>query len=311
MSNRETRGPETLCESAQSFEDRVLDPRDVPLGGVKGVTVSRTLPHRELPTIGAFCFLDHFGPTSGPGRIDPHPHTGLQTVTWLFEGAVHHRDSVGSDVLVRPGQLNLMTAGRGIAHSEYDQEQVQHGFQLWVAQPEDSRFGDPHFEQHSDLPRYEAGAATATVAIGTSGGLTSPAKQYSALLAVELDLRAGTSPIALDPAHEHGFILASGRARVDGVGQEAGVLRYFAPGREGLQIESDEPAKGLLIGGEPLCEDIVMWWNFVGRSHEEIVRFREEWEAGDERFGSVVGHGAERIPAPPMPKVQLKARRRR
>lgn len=311
MSNLETESPETVCEGAESFTDQVLDPREVPLGGVKGVTVSRTLPHRELPTIGAFCFVDHFGPTSGPGRIDPHPHTGLQTVTWLFDGRIRHRDSVGSDVLIEPGQLNLMSAGRGIAHSEYDQAPNQHGLQLWVAQPDESRFADPHFEQHSDLPAYELDAATATVAIGTSGGLTSPAKQYTPLLAVEIDLRAGASEIAVDPAHEHGFILANGSAKVDGSARSTGEMSYFAPGRESLVLEADEPVRGLLIGGEPLCEDIVMWWNFVGRSHEEIVTFREDWEAGDDHFGHVVGHGSERIPAPPMPQVQLKARRRR
>lgn len=311
MSNLEAKADETLCEAHGVRDDRVLEARIVPLGGVKGVEVERTLPHRELPMIGAFCFLDHFGPTQRPGRIEPHPHTGLQTVTWLYEGAIRHRDSVGSDVIVSPGQLNLMTSGTGIAHSEYDLESTQHGFQMWVALPDDARFGRRHFEQHSDLPRYTAGSIVATVAIGSSGGVESPALSYTPLLAVSLAIGAGSGSLALDPRFEHGLVLASGSARVDGMPIDAGPLHYFAPGRDTLRIEADAGASAMLIGGTPFDEDIVMWWNFVGRSHDEIVRFRESWESGDEFTGHVVGHGAERIPAPPMPNVQLKARRRR
>lgn len=311
MSNTETKPEEVICEPGLRAGDVLLEARNVPLGGVKGVSVNRTLPHKNLPTIGAFCFVDQFGPTQQPGQILPHPHTGLQTVTWLFDGMIHHRDSAGSDIMVRPGQLNLMTAGTGIAHSEYDQEDSQFGFQLWTALPDSDRGTTPHFEQHSDLPKFSTGSLEAQVFIGSLHGFSSPAKTYTPMVAADLNIQPGSAVIELDPNFEHGLVFARGAARIEGQEVPSGPLMFLAKGRERVLIEVDEPTRGILIGGEPFTEPIVMWWNFIGRTHDEIVEFRELWENQDQRFGHVVGHGDEHIPAPPMPSVSLKARRRR
>ena len=125
------------------MHDRLIEPREVPLGGIRALNVWRTLPHRDLPTVGAWCFVDHFGPTEETMTVLPHPHTGLQTVTWPLSGEVRHRDNLGSDVVLRPGELNLMTAGDGVAHSEFSVggPGIMHGIQLWVALPDGPRTG--------------------------------------------------------------------------------------------------------------------------------------------------------------------------
>src|SRR5919202_6561195 len=161
----------------------LLEPREVPLGGPRAMLVHRTLPHRDIRTIGAWCFVDAFGPSTGPGmHVPPHPHIGLQTVTWLLAGDVEHRDSVGSRQLVHPGELNVMTAGRGIAHSEDSVGPAgsgMHGVQLWTALPDADRQQAPHFEHHGDLPVLTAAGLRGTVFVGTLYGATSPAAAYS------------------------------------------------------------------------------------------------------------------------------------
>lgn len=307
----------------------LLPGREVPLGGVRGMSVHRWLPHRSLPTVGAWCFLDRIGPERVDMRVLPHPHTGLQTVTWPLAGEVHHRDSLGSDVVLRPGELNLMTSGGGISHSELSvgDRPLMHAVQLWVALPAGYDAG-PRFEQHRDLPVLEGPGLRATVVVGSLAGTTSPARVHSPLLGADLVLDDGaTSEVDLDPGHEHALLVLDGRARVDadGVGGAGGVdgvvlgpgapdggsLLHLAPGHASVRLSTDAGARLLLLGGEPYPDDLVMWWNFVGRSHEEVARAREDWETeGQERFGTVPGHGAERIPAPPMPGVRLTPRRR-
>ena len=184
MSNLDRRPTESLTGAVPQPRSgrRVLAPREVPLGGVRALLVRRTLPHRELPTIGAWCFLDDYGPhdvarTSGM-QVPPHPHTGLQTVTWLLSGEVHHQDSVGSDALVRPGELNLMTAGRGISHAETSPAgavDALRGLQLWVALPGGHRDTPPAFAHHDDLPRVEVDGSSVIVLMGSVAGATSPA----------------------------------------------------------------------------------------------------------------------------------------
>ncbi len=311
----------------------LLDPREVPLGGPRAMVVRRTLPHRDIRTVGAWCFVDHFGPTA-PGRpprppaeqgadertekgteqgmhVPPHPHTGLQTVTWLLQGDVEHRDSVGSRRHVRPGELNIMTSGRGIAHSEDSVPlpdgglPVLHGVQLWVALPDAARHQDPHFEHHADLPVLQDGGLRATVAVGSLAGARSAAATYSPLVGVEVLVADGAlGVLPLEPEFEHAVLAVEGAPVVDGVRVPTSALLYLPAGRRELRAAG--PGRFLLIGGTPFEEDLLMWWNFIGREHDEIVRDREDWEAG-RRFG-VVDHPAGRLPAPALPTTRLRAR---
>ncbi|MFE7845405.1 pirin family protein [Microbacterium sp. NPDC057407] len=304
----------------------LLDAREVPLGGVRAMNVRRALPQRDLPLVGAWCFLDRFGPQVTTMRVEPHPHIGLQTVTWPFAGDVRHRDSVGSDVTVRRGALNLMTSGRGISHSEYSvgaDAAPLDALQLWVALPESRRHGGPAFEQHAVLPEIPVPAVSgddgaATVVLGELGGVASPATTYTPIVGAEVRVPAGSRVrLPLDPAWEHALVTVDGDADVHAEAEAGAVslgtehLLYLGVRRDHVEISSAGGATLFLLGGEPFEDDIVMWWNFVGRSHDEIVEAREAWEAGAERFGRVVDHGPERIPAPPLPAVRLTRRRRR
>jgi redox-sensitive bicupin YhaK (pirin superfamily) len=301
--------------TAPSLEDNdwSLDAREVPLGGVRGITVHRTLPHRGLPTVGAWCFVDHFGPTAERMKVLPHPHTGLQTVTWPLAGEVRHRDSIGSEVVLRPGELNLMTSGEGVAHSEFsvgDPSGPMHGLQLWVALPDDHRHGAAGFEHHPDLPQVEHPGWTATVMMGELDGVASPATTYSAMVGAELRVRPGAWTVPLRPDFEHAILAVDGEALVGGAEITHRQMRYLAPGRSEVTLHVPRNTTLLLIGGEPFEEELVMWWNFIGRSHEDIVQARLDWENAAERFGTVAGHGRQVIPAPPMPQVRLTPRRR-
>jgi redox-sensitive bicupin YhaK (pirin superfamily) len=284
--------------------------REVVLGGPRGLPVTRTLPSRERPLIGAWCFLDHFGPAPPTMRVPPHPHTGLQTVTWLVSGEVHHRDSLGTSQLVRPGQLNLMTAGHGIAHSEESVGAAPlHGVQLWVALPPGGWDGPAAFEHHAKLPTVTDGGATVTVAMGALAGIASPAAVFSPIVCAEISLPANASTnLDLERAYEYGVIALAGAAEVDGVDLAAGPLLYLSPGRPGLRLTAAaEPARLLLVGGEPYPGQIVMWWNFVGPDHAAVATARADWTAG-RRFGTVVGFDGDPLPAPELPGVVLRPR---
>ncbi|MCL3836246.1 pirin family protein [Aeromicrobium duanguangcaii] len=291
--------------------DRTLEPRDVPLGGLRGLRVHRTLPSRPLPTIGAWCFVDHFGPTEAPMEVLPHPHTGLQTVTWPIEGSIRHRDSLGSDVVLRPRELNLMTSGAGVSHSEFSDPGPMHGIQLWVALPEHRRHGAADFEHHPALPRVSGDGWEGVVLVGRFAGQESRAAVHTPLVGVELRLEPGRHEFELDSAFEYGVLAVDGDVTVAGEPVLHRAMRYLAPGRDALVLEVDRPTIVMLLGGEPFEEEIVMWWNFIGRSHDEIVRAREEWEAQEARYGHVEGHDGQIIPAPPMPQVRLTPRVRR
>ncbi|WP_193103368.1 pirin family protein [Brachybacterium sp. FME24] len=355
-----------------SFEDVVLlSPREVPLGGPRGMTVHRTLPARQTSLIGAWCFVDHFGPDdvslSDGMCVARHPHTGLATVSWLFEGAITHRDSIGSHALVRPGDVDLMVAGSGITHSEFSTNDttVLHGVQLWYALPDRARFREQAFvvhtpeEQTSGTVRVRVGLGRfrATDDAGAVLEGRSPVVSDTELSMAQIELEAGHAMrIELDPAHEHGVLVDRGAAHVS--------TRNASPGRGGAAPLSAEPGEAevqrkelavlpdgsdhlvlraadgedlrvMLLGGEPLEEDIIMWWNFVGRTHEEIEQFRARYQAEigvehqledtpiaeiarergglgphDEQFGPFAPHTPEAIPAPMLPNGRLRSRGR-
>src|SRR2546427_7707301 len=198
--------------------------REVVLG-TRGLTVTRTLPHRDRRMVGAWCFVDHYGPediAGQPGmRLPPHPHTGLQTVSWLVSGEVLHRDSLGNEAVVRPGQLNIMTAGRAIAHSEESppgHSDTLHGVQLWVALRAQFSHIDPHFEHHARLPALADSGVTATVFAGSLGAATSPAQVYSPLVGADIAVEAGADTrLPIRPDFEYAALGLSGSAEVDGL----------------------------------------------------------------------------------------------
>jgi redox-sensitive bicupin YhaK (pirin superfamily) len=273
----------------------LVEGRTTELGGLP---IARLLPRRPRRTIGAWCFLDQMGPAAGTLAVGPHPHIGLQTVTWLLHGEVVHRDSLGVTQPIRPGQLNLMTAGHGVSHAEEGVASARvHGAQLWVAQPESTRHGEAAFEHHEDLPRAEVGDATVTVLVGDLAGQRSPARHDSPLVGAELRLRPGRTELALDPGFEHGIAVLDGRVEVEGTTVADAQLLHLGDGRASIELTASAPAVLLLLGGEPLGADLLMWWNFVARDPEEIGEARRAWEAG-ERFGSVDSVLA-RVPAPP------------
>lgn len=332
MTNPERDPDEIVCAAgAQAGQVEVMTPRDVPLGGPRAMRVRRTLPQRHRSLIGAWCFVDHYGPDevseSGGMVVTPHPHTGLQTVSWLFTGEVEHRDSAGHHATVRPGEMNLMTAGRGISHSEISTgaTRVLHGAQLWVALPTATRDVEPHFDHHVPDPVTGDGWE-ARVFLGSLAGSASPVSTYTPLLGAEVLLSAGAVLEAdVEAPFEHGVLVDTGVVQVEGREVKAGELAYVAPGRDCLRLEAGgQDARLLLLGGEPFGEAIVMWWNFVGRSHDEIVRYRAEWQdqitrdgtvvddsqdVAPGRFGVVVGDHTPPIPAPALPNARLKERR--
>lgn len=275
---------------------------------VGGITVRRALPKRPRRTIGAWCFVDHFGPATGPVtdlmQVGPHPHIGLSTVTWLLEGEVLHRDSLGSVQPIRPGQLNLMTAGHGVAHAEETPPgtpTTQHGVQLWVAQPDATRNGPPAFEHHAELPMVDLGGWQATVLVGGFDGVRSRARADTPLVGVALDATDGReATVPLDPAFEHGLVVFGGQVALGDERVEPGELIYLGPGRDGISIRTDRGARALLIGGEPFPHPVVMWWNFVARDRDEIEQARDDWQEGSPRFPTFESSLA-RIDAPPVP----------
>ncbi|MCD1570554.1 pirin family protein [Agromyces mediolanus] len=348
MSNLERDPVELRCHAeGAGAAIEVLHPRDVPLGGPRAMPVRRTLPQRGRTTIGAWCFADHYGPDdvaeTGGMVVPPHPHTGLQTVSWLFQGEIEHRDSTGSHALVRPGAVNLMTAGHGISHSEVSTPATTtlHGVQLWVALPDGSRDVAPFFE-HAEVGEASVDDAVVRVFVGTLPGLDDEAAVtvFTPLVAAQIDLPAGGEAwIELDAGFEHGILVDRGpvhlaiaatededlEAMVGGdplavaghtATLERAELGYLPPRHEGVRLRAGaEPVRVVLLGGTPFGEELVMWWNFIGRSHEEVAEFRRQWQAEvigrdnpDGRFGTVAGYPGDALPAPELPTVRLKPR---
>lgn len=280
--------------------------------------VRRTLPQRGRSLVGAWCFADHYGPEdvrSAAGMdVAPHPHTGLQTVSWLFSGEIEHRDSGGVHAMVRPGELNLMTAGAGICHSEVSTPAttVLHGVQLWVALPDATRQGPRTFDHHVPQP-VSHGDATVAVFLGELAGERSPVHTHTPLLGAQVDLPAdGAVDFAIDPTFEHAVLLDLGSLTTAGAPLRVGEMAYQGVGssRLSLRTTGSRSARAIVLGGAPFTEDLLMWWNFVGRTHEEIAEYRQQWQAESDRFGAVAGYrgSPQRLPAPPMPGTRLKPR---
>jgi len=290
-----------------------LAPRIVKLTTRTGIDIRRTLPHRYLRTIGAWCFVDHYGPTSQKDAMSvaAHPHVGLQTASWLFKGEVEHRDSLGKIQVIHPGQLNLMTAGFGIAHSELslDSDNEMHGVQLWIALPESARNELPSFHHYQDLPNISESGLTAKLFVGDFMGHHSPAIVFTELVGVEIDIAAGsTALIPLNEKFEYGLLLVLGDLSVNETEIPLTSLHYMPIGQHSLSLTSVSGAKFILLGGEPFPEEIVMWWNFIGRSHEEIVQMRADWNNETERFPAFEDRIHGRIPAPELPNLRLNPR---
>ncbi|OON82708.1 pirin family protein [Streptomyces tsukubensis] len=319
MSNLEREAVPTQC-GGRGFVvgepvRELLSPRRVRLGS--STEVRRLLPNLGRRMVGAWAFVDHYGKddiADEPGmQVPPHPHMGLQTVSWLHEGEVLHRDSTGGLQTIRPMELGLMTSGRAISHSEESPKKharYLHGAQLWVALPEQDRHSEPRFEHHAALPLVTAPGLTATILLGQLDGVTSPGTTFTPIVGADLALGEGADVrLPLDPDFEYAVLSMSGDASVDGVPVESGSMLYLGCGRTELPLRAGSDAGLMLLGGEPFEEELIMWWNFVGRSHEEIETARQDWMTGT-RFGEVKGYDGDRLPAPDLPPVALKPRGR-
>jgi redox-sensitive bicupin YhaK (pirin superfamily) len=307
--------PEFELATGEVAHSVLLDPRLVKLTPRSGISIRRTLPHRDIKLIGAWCFVDHYGPTSQVQamQVAAHPHTGLQTVTWLFSGEVEHRDSVGSVQRINPGELNIMTSGNGISHSELSLESSSdlHGIQLWVALPEEARTISPTFDHFGNLPEIKTESFIAKVFIGELFGLKAPARSHSQLVGAELNFISSASEvIELRADFEYGILVIDGEVKIQGSKVPVGSLLFLSTDNQQIEVSAAAGSRIVLLGGEPFTEPIIMWWNFIGRSHEEIVQMREDWELETNRFGRFEDEIGGRIPAPPMPSLKLVPRTR-
>jgi redox-sensitive bicupin YhaK (pirin superfamily) len=283
-----------VTASDQSRSTPVPQVIDSRLARVGALEVRRALPTRGHRSVGAWCFADHFGPVEVDERvradIGPHPHMGLQTVTWLWAGELLHRDSLGSEQPIRPGQLNLMTAGRGVSHAEESPGRYRgpiHGIQLWVAQPSATRDGLPGFQHHAALPQVQLDRCRATPLVGTLDGSASPARRDSDHAGIDLDLQPGSTILPVTADYEYALVVASGAVEAEGQRVAPGQLLYLGTGRDELPLRVDEQSRALLLGGVPFGEQLLMWWNFVARTRQEIDAAYDAWSADSGRFGRV------------------------
>jgi quercetin 2,3-dioxygenase len=295
------------CVRAESADIQRIKAHETLVG--KDLTIRRALPTAQQRMVGAWCFLDHFGPFAMRDKsgiqVGPHPHIGLQAVTWLVEGEFLHRDSLGVVQRIRPGELNVMTAGRGIAHSEellIGRPDMVHGTQLWIALPASERHRKASFDHYPELPRINLDGWTVTVLVGTALGEHSPANIHSPLVGLQIAAATGaTTRLPLHKQFEYGAIALSGTAQIDNEPLDPGTFMYFGAGRSSITLTTFAPARLLLLGGEPFEEEIMMWWNFVGRSQDELTRACQEWNAGQGPFGTVLGYRGTRLAAPLPP----------
>ncbi|HEJ9094070.1 pirin family protein [Serratia odorifera] len=276
---------------------------------VGGIAIQRALPTRERRTVGAWCFLDHAGPAVFNGSsegmdVGPHPHIGLQTFTWMIEGEVLHRDSLGSEQIIRPGQVNLMTAGHGIAHTEQTTGHPRqlHAAQLWIALPAEHAQMAPRFDHYPDLPRWKKGAVTQTLLIGQFEQYRSPVFTVSPLIALDLQWDAdGHLELPLRSDFEIGLLPLIGAFEVNDEKISSGEFAYLGMNLNKLRLTAEKGSKALLIGGEPIKQPITIWWNFVAHSKQEIAAAQRDWQQGNARFPQVKGYAGPRMTAPDLP----------
>lgn len=284
-----------------------ITPRSADLG--EGLHVRRALPTRARRMIGAWCFLDHAGPVDfAPGggmHVGAHPHTALQTFTWLIDGEVLHRDSLGNEQVIRPGQVNLMTAGHGIVHTEDSLPDARrlHAAQLWIALPPEHADCPPAFEHHPVLPRWAQDGCTLTLLAGRHGEQQSPARLHSPLIGLDI-CSSGEARLTLplDPGFEYGILPLEGSLRIGDETFDSDAFACFAPGADSIHLELAARTRLLVIGGVPFAQPVLMAWNFVGHSREAIAAAQRDWEAGKPRFGAVDG-STRRLVAPPLPWI--------
>lgn len=330
MSNIEVDPKEIVCDHlGEGRPPQLIKSRDVPLGGPRHMLVKRTLPARGLSLIGAWCFADHYGPAdvknTGGMRVAGHPHTGLQTVSWLFEGEIEHRDTAGHHAFVVPGEVNIMTAGSGIAHSEYSTENttILHGLQLWVALPDKDRFVPGHFEYNVPEP-FAFADGEAKILVGDFAGHSSPVHSYTDLVGVEITFGAETEvTLPLIPEYEYGLVVDRGSVRYSDPNNleapafvaEKSDLLFFGLGNTEVNVEIEPETRVMLLGGRPFGEKIIMWWNFIGRTHDEIETYRKSWQKEREnngedavQYGKFPEQWQKTLPAPEMPNVRLRPR---
>lgn len=283
-----------------------LAPRTADVGGIP---VNRLMPQRGRRLIGAWCFLDHAGPAvfsvdSKGMRVGPHPHTGLQTFTWMLAGDMLHRDSLGSEQVIRPGEVNLMTAGHGISHTEESLpgESQLHAAQLWIALPHAHRDTAPRFDHYPDLPRWQEQGMELTLLTGTLNGHEAPTLAFSPLVGADMVASTDTT-LSLDLRRdfEYGLLVLEGTLRIGGERFNVNELAYLGSGLDKTALDVDAGTRVLLLGGEPLGEDIMIWWNFVGHNKADIEQAQQDWESGDSRFGEVPDFDGERLTPPPIP----------
>jgi len=264
--------------------------------------------------VGAWCFLDHIGPLSyGRGKginVGPHPHTALQTFTWVIEGEMLHRDSLGCEQIIRPGQVNLMTAGRGVSHAEdavNDEPGRLHVAQLWIALPDQELRREPSFHHYASVPVVAADGFTVTVIAGSAFGQTAPAAVFSPLVGVDFSCEGPARVEApLDPAFEHAILVLDGAAAVDGEPAVPDELVYLGTGRPSITLACERAARVMLIGGKPFAEEVLLWWNFAGRTTDELREAVTDWNSGHSRFGEVRGSPSPRVAAPSLRGISLK-----
>ena len=285
--------------------------QDIPLRSAeigRGTIIKRALPSRHKRMIGAWCFLDHAGPVTFPKGegldVGPHPHIGLQTFTWMIEGTMIHQDSVGSELLIKPKQVNLMTAGHGISHTEVapDTETKMHAAQLWIALPDDKINMAPRFDHYPELPVVEKDGVEFTVLVGEFLNTKSPVEVHTELLGVDLAAKAPTTTrLKLNPKFEYGFMALEGTATINGHELNNDNLLVLEPGVTEIDVQIHEDSRVLLLGGEPFESPILLWWNFVGRTQEELKQALEQWNNHDARFGTIPNYEGPRLEAPTFP----------
>lgn len=272
----------------------------------KGLTLKRALPSRERRMIGAWCFLDHFGPMdlkkSNGLNVAPHPHIGLQTFTWTLKGEILHRDSLGSKQVIQPGQVNLMTAGRGISHSEESlPDSVLHGLQLWIALPDAVRHIEPEFIHYAEIPSLHYEQVHISVVAGTFLDVHAPTKVYSPLMGIQLEAQEDTTvTLPLNPTFEYGLLPINGSVDLESESIDNDTLMYLGCGRAELAMHLSKGTRVFMIGGEPFAEEILMWWNFVARTKQELVEATKAWNEHCD-FGEVKGYSGAPYVAPEMP----------